>query len=75
MVDRLKRALEEIEPPICPSCYVEMKWSRSTLVGTEVISHVFLCPNCHKIGEATSKVIRNAVLPDKLMAPAHKSAA
>ena len=75
MVDRLKRALDEIEPPICPGCYVEMKWSRSSLVEPELISHLFIRPNCHKIGETTSKVRTSTIPPEKLMAPAHKFAA
>lgn len=70
MVDRLRRALDELESPICPSCHIDMKWTRSTLVAADTISHVFHCPNCHRIGETTSKVTVVAIPPDKLAAPA-----
>jgi len=75
MVDRLKRSLEEIEPPICPSCHVEMSWTRSTLAAPEIINHLFHCPNCYKTGETTSKVRAVVVPPDKLSAPADRYAA
>lgn len=75
MVDRLKRSLDELEPPCCPTCNVEMKWSRSTLVTSDTIQHLFLCPNCHRIGETTSKVRITVIPPDKLSAPHQKRAA
>jgi hypothetical protein len=32
MVDKLKRSLEQLDPPNCPNCSIEMKWTRSTLI-------------------------------------------
>jgi hypothetical protein len=75
VVDRLKQSLENLDQPVCPSCRIEMKWTRSALVSADMISHLFHCPNCFRTGEATS-VVRPVVLPlDKLSAPIHKRAA
>ena len=75
MVDRIRRALEELEPPVCPTCHIEMSWTRSALVGADTISHVFHCPNCHRTSESSSKVRVVVVPPEKLSAPALKRAA
>ena len=75
MVDRIRRALEELEPPICPTCRIEMRWTRSHLVSPDTISHLFFCPNCHRTGETTSKLEATVVPPDKLSAPVHRRAA
>jgi hypothetical protein len=58
MVDRLRRSLEQLEPPVCPDCHREMKWTRSTLVGVEPtkIIHVFTCPKCQRIDETQSLI-------------------
>jgi transposase-like protein len=69
MVDRLKRSLEQIEPPICPTCHIEMRWTRSALITAEIIEHLFQCPNCHRTNQTTSKVRATAVPPGKLSAP------
>ena len=72
MVDRLKQSLEQLEPPICPNCNMEMRWSRSTLIEASpvTIAHVFVCVGCNRIAETTSEV-RSATIvpPDKLSAP------
>jgi hypothetical protein len=44
-VDKFKKSLGQLDPPNCPNCAIEMKWSRSTLVAT-TIAHVFVCPGC-----------------------------
>ena len=75
MVDRLRRALEELEPPICPNCLIEMKWSRSALVAPDTITHLFHCPNCYRTSETTSKVEVIEVPPEKLSAPIIRRAA
>jgi hypothetical protein len=75
MVDKLRRALEELEPPICPTCHIEMKWTRSALIAADTISHLFHCPNCHRTGEMKSRIEVVAVPPEKLSAPALKQAA
>jgi hypothetical protein len=51
MVDRLKRSLNELEPPGCPNCHLEMIWYRSELVQSApvTIDHFFQCPNCDRI--------------------------
>ena len=49
MVDRLKRSLENLEPPDCPQCHVEMKWFESKLIKPEpaaVVEHQFVCETC-----------------------------
>jgi len=72
MVDNLKQSLEQLEPPICPKCNIEMRWSRSTLVRTRpvTITHVFVCVGCDRIAETTSKVRSPTIVPpDKLSAP------
>lgn len=75
MVDRLKRALDELEPPVCPICHIDMQWTRSTLVTPDTIRHVFHCPSCHRVGETTSKISTVTTPPDKLSAPASSLAA
>jgi peptide subunit release factor 1 (eRF1) len=75
MVDRIRRAFNELEAPICPNCHIEMKWTRSELVAQDTIRHLFHCPNCHRAGEATSKIEAVVVPPEKLTAPAIKRAA
>ena len=75
MVDRIKRAFDELEPPACPHCHQDMLWTRSTLVAVDTIRHLFHCPNCWRTGEKTSKIEVIVVPPDKLMAPAMKRVA
>ena len=75
MVDRLRQVLDELEPPICPTCHIEMTWTRSTLVAPDTIRHLFHCPHCYRMGETTSKIEAVVVPPDKLSAPAFKRAA
>ena len=69
MVDKLKRALDGLETPICPNCHVEMKWTQSALVAADTISHLFHCPACHRAGETSSKVRVELIPPKKLSAP------
>lgn len=78
MVDRLKRALEQVETPICPNCRIEMRWYRSTLIGAEpiTIAHLFTCPNCQRVGEVKSTLSGEPPLPPhKLSAPRVRRAA
>lgn len=72
MVDSLKQSLEQLEPPICPNCNMEMRWSRSTLVEARpvTITHLFVCVNCNRIAETTFKARSATIIPpDKLSAP------
>lgn len=69
MVDKIRRAFDEMEAPICPTCQVDMQWSRSTLVERDTINHVFFCVNCHRTGRTTSKIQVIFVPPDKMSAP------
>jgi hypothetical protein len=49
MVDKLKRSLENLDPPECPQCHVEMNWFESKLIKPEpsaVIEHQFACDTC-----------------------------
>ena len=77
MVDRLKRSLDQLEPPTCPNCRIEMRWSRSALIKTEpaTISHVFTCPNCHRIAETKSEVNEQGIPPGQLSEPSKRSRA
>jgi hypothetical protein len=58
VVDRLKRSLEQIEAPICPSCQTEMKWFQSSLLSVEpvTIKHQFSCPKCGSLLATQSDV-------------------
>lgn len=72
MVDRLRRSLDELEPPICAKCHIEMEWYRSVMVKPAplTIDHFFSCPNCKRIREARQVLSRDAVTPPgKLSAP------
>lgn len=75
MVDKIKRVFDELEPPACPNCRIDMKWIRSSLVEAETIQHLFHCPNCWRTSETTSKIEVIIVPPDKLVAPRFKRAA
>ena len=74
-MDRLKRSLEQLEPPNCPNCMIEMKWSRSTLVDATTIMHVFVCPGCSHITETKSTISAVSIPAKKLSAPHHRHAA
>ena len=75
MVERIRRALDELEPPVCPNCHIDMVWTRSTLVAPDTIRHLFQCPNCWQIAETTSQVKVIVVPPDKLTAPVFRRVA
>jgi hypothetical protein len=77
MVDKLKQSLEQLDSPTCPTCRIEMRWTRSTLVAQDPVTivHLFACSNCHRIEETKSSVIRTIVPPGKLSAPAGQRAA
>ena len=73
MVDKLKRSLEQLDPPNCSNCSIEMKWTRSTLIEATTIAHVFVCAGCsctskdqiHNQGDqySTPEAIGTASLP------------
>ena len=72
MVDRLRNALEDLEPPHCPHCRTEMKWFRSQLVRetpASVVAHEFVCPGCEHTGRRETQFKAIVVPPDKLSAP------
>jgi hypothetical protein len=78
MVDRLKASVEELEPPACPNCRINMKWIRSLLldaVEPATIGHFFQCNDCGRVKETRSKVrtINDAIKRPKLSKPAAKS--
>jgi hypothetical protein len=75
MVDKIRRAIDDLEPPICPTCHIEMKWTQSTLTAADTIRHLFHCPNCWQVGEASSEVEAIEVPPGKRVAPALERAA
>lgn len=75
MVDRLKRSLEHLDPPNCPNCTFEMKWSRSALVDATTIAHVFICPGCSHTAETKSTISAVSIPPKKLSAPRNRDAA
>lgn len=51
MVDRLRRSLEELEPPVCAQCELEMKWYRSEIQRAELdlVDHHFFCVSCGNV--------------------------
>ena len=72
MVDRLKRSIEDLEPPTCVHCHVEMKWYRSDMISSSpiVINHHFACPTCNRISERRSEAAAEPKIPPgKLSAP------
>jgi hypothetical protein len=73
-MDRLKRS--QVDTPIRPNCQIEMKWYRSTLEASDIISHLFACPNCNRIHETKSVVRATPTAPPhKLSAPKIRRAA
>ena len=72
MVDRLRSAAEQLEPPECPDCHVEMRWYRSELLADEpvpVIAHLFACPHCKRVAQ-TETIFRGPEgPPGRLSAP------
>jgi transcription elongation factor Elf1 len=74
-MDKLKRAIEQLDAPYCPNCKIEMKWSRSTLVDATTVTHVFVCAACSQTAETKTKVRAADVPPTKLSAPRHRHAA
>jgi hypothetical protein len=74
MVDRLKNAIEDLEPPTCPGCNLGMRWYRSVLIRDSdpaAIAHSFQCPRCNRILETRSLVeaAGGAIDPSKLSKP------
>ena len=60
-MDRLKRSLEDVEPPTCPHCGIEMQLYRSELVKfvPVVDLHLFKCQTCLVFAE--SEMVREPV--------------
>jgi hypothetical protein len=75
MVDKLKKSLEQLDPPHCPNCVIEMKWTRSALVDEATVTHVFVCPSCARTSEAKATFSVISVPPKKLSAPYNRQAA
>jgi hypothetical protein len=49
MVDRLKGAVDGLEPPICPKCHIGMLWWKSELIARTakaIVEHSFYCGSC-----------------------------
>jgi len=74
MVDRLKQSLEQLEPPVCPNCHIDMSWYRSALISESpvTIAHLFACSNCGGTAETRSSMPRAVIPPPKLSAPRSK---
>jgi hypothetical protein len=75
MVDKLKRALDGLENPICPNCLIEMEWVRSALTSGDTITHLFHCANCGRADKTETPVTPRVVPPGKLSAPKYRRAA
>ena len=71
MVDKLKRSLEQLDPPNCPNCSIEMKWTSSTLIDATSIAHVFVCAGCSCTSKTRSTIRAINTPPQKLSAPRH----
>jgi hypothetical protein len=71
MVDRLRQSLEQLEPPICLTCHIEMRWTRSELLVPDPVTilHVFHCPTCHRTEETKSFSKAASIPPAQLSAP------
>ncbi|TQF38442.1 hypothetical protein UNPF46_16060 [Bradyrhizobium sp. UNPF46] len=72
MVDRLRRAAEQLEAPTCPDCHIEMRWFRSELLADEpvpIIAHLFVCPHCKRTAQTDTLFQGTQRSPDKLSAP------
>jgi hypothetical protein len=73
MVDQLRQSLEDLEPPTCDACKLEMKWyhSHRLQAAPDLISHHFACPNCGRIKEVKTKMQTQPGngKPTKLSAP------
>ena len=67
-MDRLKRLLEDVEPPTCPHCGIEMQLYRSELVKFVPVTnlHLFNCPTCFLLAESETVNEPVWVSPDKL---------
>ena len=74
MVDRLKRSLEQLDPPACPNCQSEMNWFRSSLEDAITVVHIFVCPGCSNTAETRTMVRESGVPPGKLSAPHQRAA-
>lgn len=73
MVDKIKRAAEELEAPTCPHCQIAMIWVESRLIARGAIRHLFFCSSCGRVGESSSEVKSITIVPpDRLSAPALK---
>jgi hypothetical protein len=75
MVDRLKDSLKQLEPPICPTCLIQMRWGRSELLVPDdpvTILHVFYCPTCNRTEETKSFSKEVIVPPQKLSSPVNR---
>lgn len=74
MFEQLKETLNDLEPPACPDCQVEMTWYRSTLIAMNppAIAHLFGCPNCRStsvLGPKQTTVHMPAIYGRALGAP------
>ena len=72
MVDKLRKAAEDLEAPCCSACHIDMKWFRSELVRSapvSIIVHQFVCPACEGIEQRETKSTPVRVPPDKLALP------
>ncbi len=63
MVDRLRGALDGLEPPACPKCRIEMRWFRSELVSESSssiqIAHHFQCEKCGSLKSSEARITKS----------------
>jgi len=72
MVDDLRKSVEDLEPPTCEKCHVEMTWyhSQRLLAQPSFISHYFQCPSCKRVKELKTEMKRGGEQkPPRLSAP------
>ena len=76
MVDFLKRSLENLEPPTCPHCHIDMKWYRSfrtaDVEDSAMIAHFFQCPSCHRVSETKTKLDKKDLPPSGKLSRPHR---
>lgn len=78
MVENLRKSVENLEPPVCPSCATPMAWTWSQLVeySPVTIEHEFVCATCG--GTQKRKDVRHdqhIAKPGKLSLPRISKAA
>jgi hypothetical protein len=68
MVDRLRSAIDGLEPPVCSKCHDVMRWWKSELVparsdAKETVVHSFYCGTCGRTAKTEIESRHQDTLP------------